>query len=174
MSHGICLCIVEKVTEVWYIILSVFVAVLLHVKQNCETKCVVSDAICFRWNTRWNKVDLFKMWLYTRSIRCGACRCEWLQGGARLPTTHTLVTLCNCCYLIIENSSGRNQVSLCWRGKTGSAAAACLLQSYWLRSCCRSMICFFFHARLVVSSVKQLGAGRSLWLQFIWAREKKQ
>lgn len=44
---------------------------------------------------------------------------QWLLGGARLHRTHTLVklTLCNGCYLITENSRGRNQVSLCWREK---------------------------------------------------------
>lgn len=45
--------------------------------------------------------------------------CEWAQGRTRQPTTHTLVklTLCNACYLIIENGKGRNQVSLWWRRK---------------------------------------------------------
>lgn len=84
----------------------------------------------------------------------GACIREWLQGGARLPTTHTLVklTLCNGCYLIIENGRGRNQVSLCWGGKTGSAAAAGrLLASYWLRSCCR-IISALFNVKLVLST----------------------
>lgn len=85
---------------------------------------------------RWNKMDPFRMWFATGSVWLAACICEWLQGGARLPTTHTHVklTLCNGCYLITENSRGKKSGQSMLRGKTGSAAVATWLRKL-LSSC---------------------------------------
>lgn len=97
-----------------------------------------------RWNLsvlsacaiRLNKIILLRISLDTRTICYGGCICEWLQGWARLPTTHTLVklTLCNGCYLIIENGRGRNQVSLCW-GEKMAQQPVCSAPTGWGRCC---------------------------------------
>lgn len=96
--------------------------------------------------------------------------CEWLLGRARLPTTHTLVklTLCNGCYLIIENGRGRNQVSLWWTGgrrRTGRRRRrgavwrllqpVCSAPTGW-GSCCVVLICPLY--------VKLVGSGAELLL----------
>lgn len=76
------------------------------------------------------------------------CIREWQQGGARLPTTRTLVklTLCNGGYLIIENSRGKKSGQPMLRGKnwlSGSSSPSArlllaeeLLSYYDLPSLC--------------------------------------
>lgn len=103
----------------------------------------------------------------TRSLWC--CLYIRMAAGTGHTTYHTpfvKLTLCNGCYLIIENGRGRNQVSLCWGGKPAQRLqqSVCSAPTGW-GSCCRIMICPL-DFKLVGSTAKLPGGSYS----YIWGR----
>lgn len=116
---------------------------------------ITSDTRVASLHSTWCTVDAtYSYWSSPDAV----VRCMWMGAGPDY-LLHTMLklTLCNGGYLIIPRGTvKKNQASLCWRGKSCSAATVCSPPTGWA-VCGRIMICPLY--------VKPVASRTALWAE---------